>query len=79
MKPGAIRMILGKLLGSFYGTDKFMALSVLCLIPPDTPGEHLKTGNTNRHTGGIKTRLNLILRIQADFLSLARPLPPIPV
>jgi len=27
----------------------------------------------------IKTRLNLILRIQADFLSLARPLPPIPI
>jgi cbb3-type cytochrome oxidase subunit 3 len=27
----------------------------------------------------IKTRLNLILRIQADFLSLTRPLPPIPI
>ena len=35
--------------------------------------------NRNIKDNKIKTRLNLILRIQADFLSLARPLPPIPI
>ena len=27
----------------------------------------------------IRTKLNLLKKIQADFLSLARPLPPIPI
>jgi len=35
--------------------------------------------NRNIKDKKIRTKLNLIKRIQADFLSLARPLPPIPI
>ena len=35
--------------------------------------------NRNIKDKKIRTKLNLIMRIQADFLSLARPLPPIPI
>ena len=47
-------MVFSKLLRSFYGADKLMASSVLLSVPPDTSGEHLKTSNTDKHTGGIK-------------------------
>ena len=36
-------MVLGKLLGSFYGTDKLMPLSGLLSVPPDTPESISKT------------------------------------
>jgi len=35
--------------------------------------------NRNIKDKKIRTKLNLIMRLQADFLSLARPLPPIPI
>jgi len=35
--------------------------------------------NRNIKDRKIRTKLNLIMRIQADFLSLSRPLPPVPV
>jgi len=35
--------------------------------------------NRNIKDKKIRTKLNLIMRIQADFLSLTRPLPPIPI
>jgi len=38
MKPGTIRMVLGKLFRAFYGTNILMTLSILFSVPKDTSG-----------------------------------------
>ena len=54
MKPGTIWMVFYKLFRAFYRTDKLITLSILFSVPPDIPGEHLKTSNTERHIRGSK-------------------------